>query len=405
MCSDAPCDCDCPAGVDARAFIRKIRFENLEGAVRLLRRGNVLAASCAWICPSGALCSKGCLAAGLSRPIDIAGLQLFVMEWERAKGMIEPRSPKRDGFPVAVVGSGPAGLGAAAELALRGHLVTLFESSDLFGGVLRQHIPSWRLPDDVVDFDLDFIRRLGVEFVTGKEIADPKMLLAEGYRAVFLGTGLDRPQEGDILNAKLPGVFQALDLLRRTRLGEALELGGRAVVIGGGDSALDAARTIRRQGKECIILYRRTKREMPAYGPDAAAAWEEGIEFFFRVIVRAVVGEGRVQGVRCVRIRWNDPIPGERRGWRVEGAEFVIPCESVVLAMGQMPASTFGLRTTPKGFVAVDHTTMMTSEPGVFAGGDLAFGGGTAARAVGQGREAAERMDAYVRGGADHFSS
>lgn len=397
MCADAPCACDCPAGVDPRAFIRKIMFDNLAGAVRLLRQGNVLAGSCSRICPTGALCAKECSASGLSQPIDISGLQRFVMDWEREDGMIEPAAPSRTGSKVAVVGSGPAGLGAAAELAVRGHRATVFEKADELGGMLRQCIPAFRLPNDVMDFELEFIRRLGVEFVCNQKVDDPRKLLAEGYQAVFLATGLDRPRRGEFIGAETPGVHQALDVLRLAKRGDMPDLGRRVVVIGGGDTALDAARIARRSGRECFILYRRTQREMPAYPDEVGDAWSEGVEFYFRVIVRSVVGREKVEGVRCVRIRWHDPLPGMKRGYDVEGTEFTVACDAVLLAMGQDAGSTFGLRTAPNGLVAVEKDNFKTSERGIFAGGDLVFGGGTAARAVGTGKLAAVKIDEYLR--------
>lgn len=397
MCADAPCTCECPSGVDARSFIRKIRFDNLEGAVRLLKRCNVLAASCSLICPTDTLCAKECTAAGLSRPIDIGGLQRFVMDWERATGMIEPAPPSRDGQPVAVVGSGPAGLGCAAELAVKGHVVTVFEKESQLGGMLRRCIPSFRLPSEVMDFEIEFLKKLGIEFVCGRKIDKPKDLFKEGFRAVFLATGLDSPRGEDLIGAQVPGVYQALDLLERSKRGELPELGRRVVVIGGGDTALDAARTAKRAGSECFILYRRTQREMPAYRNEVDDAWSEGVEFYFRVIVRSIVGEGKVEGVRCVRVRWHKPLPGLGQSYDVEGPEFVVACDSVMVAIGQGPESTFGLRTTPKGLIAIGKDTMMTSEKGIFAGGDLALGGGTAARAVGAGKQAALKIDEYLR--------
>ena len=397
MCADAPCACNCPAGVDARSFIRKIRFDNLRGAVMDLKRRNVLAASCARICPTGALCCKGCLAAGLSRPIDIGGLQRFVMDWEREHGMIDPISPARDGERVAVVGSGPAGLGCAAELAIRGHIVTVFEKYESLGGMLRQCIPSFRLPDEVVDFEIEFIKKLGVEFIASCPRDENSRFFDEGFSAVFLATGLTEPRGGDLPGAGMSGVYQALDFLCRVKSGEELKIGRRAVVIGGGDTALDAARTARRMGAECFILYRRTQREMPAYRNEIDDAWNEGVEFYFRVVPREVVGDAMARGIRCARVLWRDAAGGVPRAYDVEGPEFMIACDSVIIATGQGPASTFGLCTGPNGLISVAQDTMMTSEPGVFAAGDLVFGGGTAARAVGQGKLAATKIDEYLK--------
>lgn len=397
MCADAPCSCDCPAGVDARGFIRKIRFENLDGAVKLLKSNNIMAGSCAYICPTGSQCAKGCLAAGLTTPIDIAGLQRFVMDYERRRGMIEPKTPSRGGKKVAVVGSGPAGLGAAAELAVRGHLVTVFEASPAIGGMLRKVIPSFRLPSAVIDFEVEFIKKLGVEFECLKTIERPADLLARGYDAVFLGTGLQRPQGGDLIGSNLSGVHQALSFLAMSKQGEMPEIGRRAVVIGGGDTAIDGARVSKRAGAECLILYRRTQREMPAYPEEIEAAWNDGVEFYFRILVRSIVGTDKVTGVRCVRIRWHEKVPGTAQGYDVEGAEFVIPCDTVIYATGQVPAGDFGLRATPDGLIAVHKDTMMTSADGIFAAGDCITGGGTAAWAVGAGKRAAIQIDHYLK--------
>lgn len=398
MCADAPCNCDCPAGVDARGFIRKIRFENLDGAVRLLKGCNVLAASCAYICPTGSQCAKGCFSAGLTRPIKIAALQRFVMDYERERGMIEPSPPRRDGKRVAIIGSGPAGLGCASELAVRGHLVTVFESSPEVGGQLRRTIPSFRLPPIVIDFEVEFIKKLGVEFECLKAIDRPLALLAQGYRAVFLATGLQKSRGEELIGGKLPGVHQALDFLAVSKQGAIPELGRRVVVIGGGDTAVDSARVSKRAGAECFILYRRTQHEMPAYPEEIETAWNDGVEFYFRVLVRSVVGTDKVTGVRCVRIRWRKPFIGAEGMYEVEGQEFVIPCDTVIYAVGQGPALDFGLRTAADGLIAVHKDTMMTSDEGIFAGGDGVTGGGTAAAAVGVGKRAAVQIDAYLKG-------
>lgn len=397
MCADAPCACECPSGVDPRAFIRKIRFDNLDGAVRNIKTANVLAGSCSRICPTGSMCAKGCTVKGLSRPIDISGLQRFVMDWERKVGMVEPVKPEQTGKKVAVIGSGPAGLGAAAELALRGHVVTVFEKDSVLGGMLRQCIPSFRLPDDVMDFEIEFIKKLGVEFVLNHEVSDPRTLKSEGFSAVFIATGLDISRGMDIVGANIPGVHKALDFLKLVRRNELTNIGKRVIVIGGGDTALDAARVAKNAGAECFILYRRTQKEMPAYPEEISAAWDEGVEFYFRTIVRSIVGSENVKGVRCVRIKWHDAkMPGMQRGYDVDGQEFQIACDSVVIATGQGTSTIFGMRATPDGILAIDKEKMTTSETGIFAGGDVTQGGGTAARAVGHGKQAAIKIDEHL---------
>jgi glutamate synthase (NADPH/NADH) small chain len=396
MCEEAPCVCNCPAGVDARGFIRKIRFDDLDGAVRLLKRCNVLAASCAYICPTGGMCGKECSAEGLVHPIDIKGLQKFVCEYERGVGMIEPIRSRRDGAKIAVVGAGPAGLGCAAELAVKHHAVTVFERDGKAGGMLAQCIPSWRLPAEVVAFEQEFIEKLGVEFSFNSEVSDPASLLKQGFDAVFVSIGLDKPKGMDVIGSKLDGVYQALPFLSEAKRGRVKDLGKRVIVIGGGDTALDAARVARRAGSQVIVLYRRTQGEMPAYPEEVDGAWDEGVEFYFRTIVHGVVGKGKVAGVRCVRVRWHGRTRGMAQGYDVEGPEFQIACDAVVMAVGQGPSTAFGLRQTPSGFIAIDSASAMTSTPGVFAGGDCAIGGGTAARATGHGRMAALKIEEYL---------
>jgi NADPH-dependent glutamate synthase beta subunit-like oxidoreductase len=338
-----------------------------------------------------------CSSKELSRPIDISGLQRFVMDYEMKTGMVEPVNVPKTKGPVAVVGAGPAGLGAAAELAARGCNVTVFESETAAGGMLKYCIPSFRLPDDVVDFEIEFIKKLGVEFRFGTKVDDPKKLLSEGFKAVFIGAGLWKSKKVELIGSETKGVYDAVDFLKRAKRGEMPDVGKRVLVIGGGDTALDAARIAKRAGAESFIVYRRTQKEMPAYSVEVADAWNEGIEFYFRTIPRAVTGGDQVKGLRCVRIKWHkDVMPGMQRGYDVEGTEFVIACDAVIIAAGQEPAATFGLRASPAGQIAVSKDTFETSERGIFAGGDVIEGGGTAAKAVGMGKLAAAKIDEYI---------
>jgi NADPH-dependent glutamate synthase beta subunit-like oxidoreductase len=395
MCNDAPCFSGCPAGVNPRKFIRKIRFGNLAGAVRLIRTANILAGSCSYICPCLSTCSGKCTSDKLDRPIDIIGLQRYVCEWERTNGMVKPLPGTKTGKRVAVIGSGPAGLACAAELAVRGHVPVVFDEAGEAGGMLRQAIPDFRLPREMLDFEIDIIRALGVEFQLGVKVDDANKLLSDGFSAVFIGTGVGLAKKAGLTGEDKPGVFQALDFLRAAKKG-AVELPAdkRAVVIGGGDTAIDAARVLKRAGCRVMMVYRRTRADMPAYRPDIAIAEQEGIEIIFNTVVRSITGTDGVQGVRCVRVRWSEA-GRVSTGYSVEGNEFPIPCGIVVQATGQEPGTLFDLRTSPKNYIAVDHK-MMTSTPGIFAGGDIVSGPATAVEAVAQGKLAAGFVDEYL---------
>lgn len=392
MCSDPPCTCDCPAGVDARGFIRKIRFENLVGAVRALKSRNVLAGSCSYICPTGTACSKGCSSANLSTPIDIGRLQRFVMDWERERGMIAPKKLRHDGDPIAVIGSGPAGLGCAAELAIRGYRVTVFEKDELPGGILRNTIPSFRLPAEVIDFEVEFMKKLGIEFSCSTKIDDPRDLLKK-FKAVFIGAGLQRSKKAGIINEGLSNTLSALDLLARAKRGDTIDLGKRTIVIGGGDTAIDSARTAIKLGGEATIAYRRTKRAMPAYADEISAAWDEGVEFLFRTIPLEIIGKERVEGLRCARVNWKRPNAGIPKEFDREGDEFILPCDSVIIATGQELESQFNLQTNNGGYITISKDSFETSENNIFAGGDATTGGSTAAKAVAHGKHAAIEID------------
>ncbi|MDI7268787.1 MAG: FAD-dependent oxidoreductase, partial [Myxococcota bacterium] len=374
LCHDPPCRAGCPAGVNPREFIRKVRFDNIAGAARSLRRANVLAGSCAWICPCGATCAARCTAEGLDRPIDIGALQRFVTDWERsAVGSRQSAIGSRQsaiGNPVAAIGAGPAGLAAAADLALRGRRVVVFDGAAAPGGMLRIAIPRFRLPAEVLDHDVSIVEALGVEFRCGRQVADLDDLFAEGFAAVFVATGVQTPRRMGVPGEALEGVVPALDLLVRANAGRAMDLGRRVVVIGGGDVALDAARTLRRAGARVTLAYRRARADMPAYAPEVAAALDEGVEFLFDVVPVEVRGERRVGTVVLQRVRW-EAGGRDARHREAEGSPLVLEADSVVVAVGQENRAAFGLDAGPGGLIRVDPETGMTSRDGVFAAGDV----------------------------------
>ncbi|MFH1654760.1 MAG: FAD-dependent oxidoreductase [Pseudomonadota bacterium] len=382
MCSDAPCNSGCPAGVDVRRFIRKIRMDNIKGAIRQLRRGNVMAGSCAYICPSSDTCCKECSIKGLKEPIDIRGLQRFLMDYERKFGMIEPISHhKKSKKSVAIVGAGPAGLACAADLSMKGYEVVIFDAAKVAGGMLSQVIPEFRLPKKVVGFDVEFIKKLGPTLRLGKMIDDPRSLKKD-FDAVFVACGLSKSKTPELKGVKLKGVYKALDFLRLAKA-KKLKLKGRVVIIGGGDTALDCARVAKELKMESFLLYRRTQGQMPASHEEILGAWNSGVEFYFRYLPKSILGNKKVEGIRGVRICWQN-----KNKFVEEGTPFDIKCDSVVFAVGQDVEDQFGLR------CAVNKVT--TSEPGIFAGGDFVYGASTAVGAVGSGKLAAIEIDKYL---------
>lgn len=392
-CNDAPCHKGCPASVNPRRFIRKIRFEDFAGAVRLLREANILAGSAAYICPCLATCGSECVSDKLSTPIDISGLQRWVMDWERENGMIEPEKPKHNGKQVAVVGSGPAGLSCAAKLAAMGYKVEVFEKEKTLGGQLTLSIPEFRLPKKVVDFEIDFIKKLGVKFHTGKKV-DDICHLKEKFDAVFVATGLMGSKKLHLKGDDKTGVYDALDFLMRSKRGDKIELGKRVLVVGGGDTAIDSARVAARAGAQVLLLYRRTQEDMPAYRPDIQDAWDEGVEFWYRVIPVEVVGEGSVGGLKVKRVSWKGR-GREAKEYEVEGPEFVIKGDTVINAIGQEREADFGFAKKEDGTIKCELASLKVKD-GIFVGGDFAGGPGTAVAAIGLGARAADEIEKYI---------
>ena len=414
FCHDAPCNKGCPAGIDIVKFIRRIKTKDFRSAIRTIRESNVLAGVCARVCPTKKLCEEPCSATELVEPINIAALQRFVTDLEMREGIKLPKKAAPTGKRVAVIGSGPTGLAAAAELAKAGHGVTIFEAKSLPGGVLTYGIPSYRLPKDVVMAEIDFIKQLGVEIRTDTPL-DEKLnidtLFSQGFDAIFIGAGLGRSYSVGMPEEDIKGVYSALEFLSQVNLYQLegkkefpMRIGKRVIVIGGGSAAIDCARTILRMGSSVTVLYRRSREEMLATSEEIEEALAEGVEIQFLTAPKAVVtNEGRVVGIECLKMRLGEPdASGRRRPIPIEGSEFKLEVETVIEAIGQGPDPSLasilsGVKTTGRGLILVDEETYMTSREGVFAGGDIVNGGDTVVRAIGEGKKAAEGINNYLK--------
>jgi glutamate synthase (NADPH/NADH) small chain len=419
QCKKAPCRQGCPVEVDIPAFISLIKEGDFEGAINKIKEKNNLPAICGRVCPQENQCEKYCILAKKGDPVGIGRLERFVADYQLSQGGSElpPLAPST-GFKVAVIGSGPAGLTVAADLARLGHQVTIFEALHVAGGVLMYGIPEFRLPKKVVQAEIDYIRRLGVEIrtnaVVGKMVTVDE-LLDNGYHAVFIGTGAGLPHFMGIPGENLLGVYSANEFLTRTNLMKAylfpeyhtpIKVGQRVAVIGAGNVAMDAARTALRLGAErSMIVYRRSAEEMPARKEEIEHAEEEGVEFYLLTSPVEIHGDerGQVTGMTCIRYELGEPdASGRRRPLPIPGSEYRLEVDIIVMAIGQGPnplvlRTTPGLELTSKGTIAADEETGATSRQGIFAGGDIVTGAATVILAMGAGKKAARAIDAYLK--------
>ena len=415
MCEDAPCNKGCPAGIDIRGFIRKIRFNNLWGGVRVLREANIFSGVCGRVCPTDGLCEEQCRSRVLTEPINIGALQRFLTDFEADHGARTRVTAKKLPHRVAVVGGGPAGLAAANELALLGYQVTVFEASSQLGGAMTAAIPSFKLPNSAVEAETDLITQLGVELKLNTALNENLTiddLFEQGFEAVLVAVGLQKPYTLGIDGETLQGVYSALDLLAKAnglKTSTPVKVGKKVVVIGGGSVAVNVACSALRMGAErATLMCLEAPDEMPAFAEDVELAWEEGIEFLTRVrpIRFPANGKGGVAGVEGVRIEWKEP--GEfvpENAVDVEGSMLTLPCDSVIVAIGQGPDDNAimqfqGLKTNVRGYLLVDEDTLMTSRPGVFAGGDVLHNpiSRTVVQAVAYGKHAAHSIHDYLNG-------
>ena len=402
LCQDAPCVKACPTAIDIPRFIDRIRIRDFEGAINTIRLTNNLPNVCARVCPVEVLCEGSCVWHEKAGPVSIGLLQRFAADYQVEKiGLpVFQNLPKTAGR-VAVVGSGPAGLGVAADLAKMNYDVTVFEERGRIGGLVRDGIMTTRLPTKAAEFDIEYIKRLGVRFVTGKRVEDLDELLTS-FDAVYIGSGMRIPRRMDIPGEDLDGVVSALPVIEGVidRVSKNLELpsyqGKRVVVVGGGDTAMDAVSTALRLGAEKVsLVYRRSMKEMPAYFVEVKFAEEEkGVEFFMESMPVRILGKDKVERVRCVKVSQGLKPLG--------GTEFEIDADIVLVAVGQEPnvallSEQMGLKLNPSKSISVDRFHR-TSKDGVFAGGDATNVGGraTVVKALGESRVAAKQIHEYV---------
>jgi glutamate synthase (NADPH/NADH) small chain len=422
QCPKRNCVAGCPVNVDIPDFIKALREGDMPEAVRILKSKNALPGVCGRVCPQETQCEEVCSLNKMGAPIAIGRLERYVADWERRnKGENEqkPDPPPPTGKKVAVVGSGPAGLTAAADLARAGHSVTIFEALHVAGGVLMYGIPEFRLPKEIVQAEVDFVSSLGVEVkldsVIGR-ISTLDELLADGYHAVFLGTGAGLPMFLNIPGENLNGVYSANEFLTRVNLMKAylfpeydtpVKLGRRVAVIGGGNVAMDSARCALRLGAEKVyIIYRRSEAEMPARREEVENAQEEGIDFRLLTNPKRFIGDeqNRLVSIECYRMELGEPDDsGRRRPIVKEGSEFIIDVDVAVVALGTTPnpliaSTTKGLETTGRGTVVTDEETGKTVKDKVWAGGDIVTGAATVISAMGAGKRAAADIDRCLKG-------
>ena len=421
QCPKRPCVAGCPVNVDIPEFVKAVRDDNMPDAVKILKSKNALPAICGRVCPQETQCEQVCSLGKKAAPIAIGRLERYVADWDL--GHKESASPTQipppTGKKVAIIGSGPAGLTCAADLARLGHQVTMFEALHTAGGVLMYGIPEFRLPKKVVQAEVDYVKSLGVDVqldsVMGK-LATVDELLSTGYDAVFLGTGAGLPMFMDIPGENLNGVYSANEYLTRVNLMKAylfpeydtpIKLGKRVAVIGGGNVAMDSARCALRLGADKVyIVYRRSRAEMPARHEEAENAEEEGIIFKLLTNPKQITGDdkGWVKGMECYEMELGEPdASGRRRPVTKQGSEFIMDVDVVVVALGTtpnplIPATTKGLEITKRGTVVADEQSGKTVKDRVWAGGDVVTGAATVISAMGAGKRAAASIHAFLMG-------
>jgi len=418
QCPKPQCVQGCPVELYIPAFIKEIREKNFDEAIRKVKEKNSLPAICGRVCPQEEQCQKFCVLGKKGEPMAIGRLERFVADYELQRGVTVPTRPKSSvRGKVAIVGSGPAGLTAAADLAKLGHEVVVFEALHVPGGVLMYGIPEFRLPKKIVQAEIDYVKKLGVDVKTDYMIGrlyTIDELFERGFDAIFIGTGAGLPGFMGIPGENLGGIYSANEFLIRVNLMKAymfpdydtpIRVGKKVAVIGGGNVAMDSARCALRLGAEEVwIIYRRSREEMPARLEEVENAEEEGIKFKFLTAPVKFLGDksGWVTGMECIVMELGEPDEsGRRRPIPMKGSEFVMDVDTVVMAMGQSPnpliqRTTKGLETTKHGTIVANEKTGKTSKKGIYAGGDVVSGAATVISAMGAGKKAARSIHRYI---------
>ena len=416
-CKNPRCVAHCPVNLQIPAFIAEVARGDFASAARIIARDSSLPAVCGRVCPQETQCEGSCILGVKGEPLAIGRLERFVADWSRENGVSVAEKASSNGHRVAIIGSGPSGLACASDLARLGYDVTIFEMLHKAGGVLQYGIPEFRLPKEkVVAHEIGNVRALGVKIETnvviGRTVTIDELMDREGFEAVFIGSGAGLPKFMDIPGENLNGVFSANEYLTRSNLMQAydpasdtpIRIGRHTVVVGGGNVAMDAARTALRLGSEVSIVYRRTEKELPARAEEVHHAKEEGITFRMLTNPVEILGDekGTVRGLRCIQMELGAPDESGRRSpVPVAGSEFEIEADVVIMALGTSPnpliaGTTAGLETNRRGCLVADEVGA-TTRPGVFAGGDAVTGAATVILAMGAGRRAAAAIDSYIQ--------
>ena len=417
-CKNKPCQTGCPVGIDIPEFIGHVAEGDFEAAYQVINRSSSLPAVCGRVCPQESQCEGKCTRGIKNEPVGIGRLERFVADWHRENVHTAPVVPESNGHKVAIIGAGPAGLTAAGDLAKLGYKVTVYEALHVAGGVLMYGIPEFRLPKAIVQQEIDGLKKMGVDFecnmVIGKVLTIDELMDEYGYEAVFVGSGAGLPRFMGIPGESLKGVYSANEFLTRSNLMKAylptsktpIRTGRKVAVVGGGNVAMDAARSALRLGAETVyIVYRRGMAELPARKEEVEHAEEEGI--IFKTLCNPVEilpdENGFVKAITCIEMELGEPdASGRRRPIEKKGSEFTMDVDTVIMSLGTSPnplirSTTPGLETNKHGCIVTEGDEGKTSREGVYAGGDAVTGAATVIKAMGAGKAAAKAIDEYIQ--------